>query len=57
MRSSENKAKNVETSVKRATLERELGRLTYEMAVLREEQNEKAQRCNEIGGLLKGLNG
>ncbi|KKN58275.1 hypothetical protein LCGC14_0553550 [marine sediment metagenome] len=57
MKLGENKAKDVETPAKRAKLEQELGRLTFEMAELREEQNKRAKRSNEIGGLLKGLNG
>lgn len=41
---------------KKAKLEQELGRLTYEIAILREELNQKVQRSNEIGTELRRLN-
>lgn len=56
-KSSENKSEDVETSARVKKLHTELGKLTFEIAELRGELNEKAVRSNEIGGLLKELNG
>lgn len=48
-------SQNIEEKKKK--LHEELGRLSYEITVMREEQNEKAKRANEIGEELKKLNG
>ncbi len=55
MKSSENKAKDVETPAKRAKLEQELGILTYQLAKLQKTGNALAKRSNEIGTELEKL--
>ena len=55
-KATENKAKDVEKTP-RAKLEQELGKLTFEIAKLREELNKKAQQSNAIGNELEKLNG
>ena len=57
MKSSKNKAKDVEKPSNKAKLEQELGRLTFEIAKLKEQVNVRAQRSNEIGQELEKLNG
>ncbi len=57
MKSSKNKAKDVEKPSNKAKLEQELGKLTFEIAKLREELNKKAQQSNAIGNELEKLNG
>ncbi len=57
MKSSKNTAKDVEKPSNKAKLEQELGRLTFEIAKLKEQVNEKAKRSNEIGQELDKLNG
>lgn len=52
-----NKAKDVETSTKRAKLERELGKLTFEIAKLQKAGNALVKRSNEIGQELERLDG
>ncbi len=57
MKSSKNTAKDVEKPSNKAKLEQELGRLTFEIAKLKEQLNEKAKKSNEIGQELDRLNG
>ncbi len=56
-KSSKNKAKDVETSARKTKLEQELGRLTYQLAKLRETSNALTKRSNEIGAELERLYG
>lgn len=53
----ENKAADTETTGRKAKLERELGRLTYEIAKLNEQLRLKVQRSNVIATTLEELNG
>ena len=57
MKSSKNKAKDVEKPSSKAKLEQELGRLTFEIAKLKEQVTTKVNRSNQIGQELDGLNG
>jgi len=46
-----------DNEIKKAKLHEELGKLTYEIAKLKEIVNKKALRSNEIGQELERLNG
>ncbi len=56
-KASKNKAKDVEKPSRKAKLEQELGRLTFEIAKLKEQVTIKVNRSNQIGQELDKLNG
>jgi peptidoglycan hydrolase CwlO-like protein len=49
--------KKTERPAKVKKLHEELGKLTYEIASLKEQINKKAKRSNEIGQALEKFNG
>ncbi len=53
----ENKAKDIETQSRIVILERELGKLTKELAIMQKIGNEKVRRSNEILLELERLDG